>query len=712
MIVIVLISSMCQLSSGTNESSGRSRRYLSSFIDHGIKLPKPELGPALGGPNGASVGEEALFATHSFNESGTTYNVELYYRQPSWRIRAKVLIGDRELRGLLNRFYREELNHQMSIFVTREDGIPDMTFSFGFLLLKELSVNTDAVYDATEEFVRKNLPEWRNLRISVDPPPGLLKRTCIASLKDFYLVNDAGQVDPFTLENLRVAYNREGIKAENPSDLERIGRSLIKADRRHRVRLEAVLISDVNEIPGYDRSPLDPANEEKITAPRFFSDGRTTYWRCYTYKRFAGVVSQYTFGASEGQLTVAEPLILGRKIGNAEFALGAPMPLSRQDSTRRTTNALTEKKKSIEIPPKAPAVKRITLLEAAKNGDIDQAKQLITSGADVNTKQKFGYTPLHCAAWDGHKNIAEFLLARGADVNAATWLGDTPLHSAAERNHHDIAALLIHAGSNVNDKGCYGRTPLHHAARLGNKAIAQMLLANGAAVNVMDEGGYSPLYGAAQAGHTEVVALLISKGANLESKNPAGRKTLYRAAEEGHKDVVNLLISRGADVNAVTNDGETALHVAAEQGHAEVIELLIEKGANVNAMKKPGYSTLTPLHKAAWYGHLKVAQILISNGADVNSKNNSGETPLSQAISSGSTETVELLIANGADVNAKKYNHTVLHEAAEDGYIEMVKLLVEKGADINAKNNRGKTPLDLARDKKRQDVVQFLLSRL
>jgi len=719
-VVIVLISGISQVPTEANESSRRSRSYLSSFIDHWVELPNPSLSSVLGEPNESSINEEALFATHSFSDAGITYNVELYYRELDSRIRIRALVGDRELRGLFNRFYQPYPNRQMWIFVTREDSSPEMSFSFGYLSLKESSVNTDAVYDAIEAFARQAFPQVDNSRISVDRPPGLLKKTCIALLDNIYLVNEEGQADPFTLENLRVAYNREGIKVENLSDLERIGRSLIQAEEGEKnepsnyetVNYDTVLISDVNEIPGYSRRPLDPVDERKITGPRSFSKGQTNYWSCYTYKRIGGIVSQYTFGFAGGQLSVADKLILGQRIGSAVFQ-GPSATVRRQGSTPRSMNSSSRKKRDGETLSKAPAVTRMTLLEAVKAGSVDQVGKFISSGAYVNSRQKFGYTALHYAAWGGHKDIAELLLAKGADVNAATWLGDTPLHSAAERNRHDIAALLISVGGNVNAKGSFGRTPLQHAARLGNRKIAQLLLANGAEVNDRDDGHDSPLYGAAQGGHADVAALLISSGADLGSKYRGGLTPLYRAAEEGHKDVVNLLIASGADINVMSKRGEAPLHVAAEQGHAEVVELLIEKGANVNAMgDATRYANPAPLHRAARYGRLSVAQLLIAKGADVNASDDHGETPLFQAVFWGSKEVAELLIAKGADVNLKQnISKPPLHKAVECGDMEMVRLLVENGADVNAKNTQGKTPIDLARDRKHQEVVEFLLSK-
>ncbi|BAO99459.1 ankyrin repeat domain-containing protein [Wolbachia endosymbiont of Cimex lectularius] len=72
------------------------------------------------------------------------------------------------------------------------------------------------------------------------------------------------------------------------------------------------------------------------------------------------------------------------------------------------------------------------LLNAAKNGDIEKVKSLISEGADVNVVDKNGDTPLIWAATNGHKETVETLLkVKGIDVNVKGQYGYTPLHSAA-----------------------------------------------------------------------------------------------------------------------------------------------------------------------------------------------------------------------------------------------------------------------------------------
>ncbi len=68
-------------------------------------------------------------------------------------------------------------------------------------------------------------------------------------------------------------------------------------------------------------------------------------------------------------------------------------------------------------------------------------------------------TPLHEAAAMGHLEVARLLLERGADVNAKNKHGFTPLHFAAGIGHTDVAKLLLEHGADVNAKDEHGRTP-------------------------------------------------------------------------------------------------------------------------------------------------------------------------------------------------------------------------------------------------------------
>ena len=56
--------------------------------------------------------------------------------------------------------------------------------------------------------------------------------------------------------------------------------------------------------------------------------------------------------------------------------------------------------------------------DAAKEGNLERVKFLISKGAKVNARDKKGFTPLHWAVGKGHTEIAELLISKGAKVNA------------------------------------------------------------------------------------------------------------------------------------------------------------------------------------------------------------------------------------------------------------------------------------------------------
>ena len=98
-----------------------------------------------------------------------------------------------------------------------------------------------------------------------------------------------------------------------------------------------------------------------------------------------------------------------------------------------------------------PSKAELALIQAAKDGNIKATKQAIADGADVNAEDPFKglrRTPLHRAAYYGHKEIVVLLIAKGADVNVKNDVGYTPL----DWNHPDTAALLRKHGGKTGEE--------------------------------------------------------------------------------------------------------------------------------------------------------------------------------------------------------------------------------------------------------------------
>ena len=74
-------------------------------------------------------------------------------------------------------------------------------------------------------------------------------------------------------------------------------------------------------------------------------------------------------------------------------------------------------------------------------------RRFFAKGADVNTGDKNGATPLMLACGNGLTMSWRCFLAKGADVNAKTNDGSTPLKLAAESGNAKVKELLVKAGA-------------------------------------------------------------------------------------------------------------------------------------------------------------------------------------------------------------------------------------------------------------------------
>ena len=85
---------------------------------------------------------------------------------------------------------------------------------------------------------------------------------------------------------------------------------------------------------------------------------------------------------------------------------------------------------------------------------------LLDGGADPDSANCDGFTPLHEAAWSGDVDAWKLLLDKGANPNCLSHIGWTPLHYAVWRGNTDLVQLLLNAGAEPNKADNKGKTPL------------------------------------------------------------------------------------------------------------------------------------------------------------------------------------------------------------------------------------------------------------
>ena len=93
------------------------------------------------------------------------------------------------------------------------------------------------------------------------------------------------------------------------------------------------------------------------------------------------------------------------------------------------------------------------------------------------TRQQSGFTPMHCAAFGGHRDCLQVMLSwADGDPNAADPAdGRTPLYLAAWRGNVECVEILLHHGGNPTLPDASGETALSFATEECRAVIKQHL---------------------------------------------------------------------------------------------------------------------------------------------------------------------------------------------------------------------------------------------
>ncbi|XP_018051172.1 PREDICTED: ankyrin repeat and death domain-containing protein 1A-like [Atta colombica] len=194
----------------------------------------------------------------------------------------------------------------------------------------------------------------------------------------------------------------------------------------------------------------------------------------------------------------------------------------------------------------------------------------------LDTTDKKGQTPLHCACAKEHLDAVEVLIGLGANVDAQDNDGNTPLHVATRTRHTGIAQLLLKAGANTELIDAEGFTPLHVAASQGCKGILDSMIQHGADLNKQCKNGNTPLHLACQNNEVETVEILINKGVDLNCLNLRLQSSIHIAAEMGHTDICELLLAAGANIEQKEQSGRTPLYIAARGSFTAIVDMIIK----------------------------------------------------------------------------------------------------------------------------------------
>ncbi|KAJ0400753.1 hypothetical protein P43SY_005474 [Pythium insidiosum] len=192
---------------------------------------------------------------------------------------------------------------------------------------------------------------------------------------------------------------------------------------------------------------------------------------------------------------------------------------------------------------------------AAGRGDLDTIRDLLSRGCDPNAKDGSGWSAIHYAADFGQLGALETIIGTitelrskssnpsfppELDCNLRDGCGWTPLMCAAANGHVDIIAKLLPNGADANAASAEGRTALHWAATRGMVHSVELLLDHGASTDAIDRVGWTPLHCAAMHGNHDAEHALVARGANADLRD----QLRFTAAQFNAIKPVELLVGR------------------------------------------------------------------------------------------------------------------------------------------------------------------------
>ena len=86
-------------------------------------------------------------------------------------------------------------------------------------------------------------------------------------------------------------------------------------------------------------------------------------------------------------------------------------------------------------------------INSIRQGKIEEVKNFIDTGMDVNLIWTERHTPIMIAIWGGHTNIVKLLVDKGADVNIHTEKGGNAINVAAQAGNIEICDFLLNKGA-------------------------------------------------------------------------------------------------------------------------------------------------------------------------------------------------------------------------------------------------------------------------
>lgn len=195
-------------------------------------------------------------------------------------------------------------------------------------------------------------------------------------------------------------------------------------------------------------------------------------------------------------------------------------------------------------PSKQVANRR--LLAAAQRGDATAAALAVRAGANLETRDPRGRTPLLLAVTEERLAVARLLVHLDANPDALDDQHDTPWLVTGVTGSVDMLEVLLPAGPDLKIRNRFGGTSLIPASERGHVAYVRRVVRTDIEINHVNNLGWTALLEAVILGdgsrrYQQIVSTLLDAGADPKIADRQGVSALQHAEQRGQRAVARIL---------------------------------------------------------------------------------------------------------------------------------------------------------------------------
>jgi ankyrin repeat protein len=356
-------------------------------------------------------------------------------------------------------------------------------------------------------------------------------------------------------------------------------------------------------------------------------------------------------------------------------------------------------------------------------------KAFVAAGAGLESRDVKGRTILLISVRDGYgdEERVKHLLAYGANVHAVDFEGNGVLsHAIRSREGENLWEPLLSAGADPLQRNYRGDTLFHRFVERSlksyhnisnNRVLERLLQHKELSPIAQNHAGHTilhlrcrqpPSYGGSKSLHEENLFERFPPGtieALLEIQDNEGRRPIHDAVATSEY-LVAWLIDKGATLAALTHAQQNTLHIAAISKQSNTMGLLLETltiSQKKDLLNQQDNEGKTPLFYACLSGHLETVSLLLEAGADIQILDSNGESPLHACAYFRATPSLPAR-------NQRNSPDAAVHQPRETfGVDGVIAALRARGASIVVRDSLGRMPLAMAVEYKNEAMVAALL---